>query len=210
MRITKSMEDEVNGSLGALLGTLEVLTIDVDEPLSARQQAVVADALRVGDRVRASVEALLTLLSDETDPRFVKSEYALRRLVDHAVRAAGWSASERQVALDLPESGDWESELLWLEPGRVDRTLRAMTDALVAAVAPGGAVALRIELSPSSVSLLLSASPAVGQRAELSVPHVVRSAWQRLIALQSGQLSLEVEPLALRLTLPKAAGEERR
>lgn len=210
MRITKAMEDEVNGSLGALLGMLEVLSIDVQEPLSDRQQAFVADALRMGDRVRASVEALLTLLSDEEDPRFGKSAYALRRLVDHAVRAAGWSASDHHVTLTLPESGDWESEPLWLEPGRVDRCLRAMTDALVAAVTPGGAVELRLEPAPRHVALVLSATPAAGQTAQLSVPHVVRSAWQRLIALQAGQLTIDAERLRLRLELPRAANEESR
>jgi hypothetical protein len=210
VRITKAMEDEVNGSLGALLGMLEVLAIDVQEPLSERQRAFVADALRMGDSVRAAVEALLTLLSDEADPRFGKSGYALRRLVDHAVRAAGWSASDRQVTLTLPESGDWESEPLWLEPGRVDRCLRAMTDALVAAVAPGGVVELRLEPSPRSFALILSATPAAGQEARLHVPQLVRSAWQRLIALQAGQLSMDVERLSLRLELPRAVAEESR
>jgi hypothetical protein len=92
----------------------------------------------------------------------------------------------------------------------VDRTLRAMTDALVAAVAPGGAVTLRLELSPQRVCLILSASPATGQRAGWSVPQVVRSAWQRLIELQSGQLSIDVEGLTLRLELPRARSEEQR
>ena len=209
MRITKAMEDEVNGSLGALLGMLEVLTIDVEEPLSARQQAFVADALRMGDRLRASVEALLTLLSDESDPRFGKSAYALRRLIDHAVRAAGWSASEHQVAFTLPESGPHDDDPLWLEPGRVDRTLRAMTDALVTAVAPGGSVGLALEHTPSSVRLVLSAAPAPGTRAQLSVPQVVRTAWQRLIGMQGGQLSIDEERLTLRLELPRATEERR-
>src|SRR5262245_36439777 len=93
VRINKAMEDEVSASLGGLLGLLEVLAIDAEPPLSTRQQHCLDEALRLGDALRAKVEALVTLLSDEADPRFAKTSHALRRLIDHAVRAAGWSAS---------------------------------------------------------------------------------------------------------------------
>src|SRR4051794_8687142 len=88
--LSKQMEDEVYGLLGALLGMMEVLSIDSVDPLVPRQRKLVADALRYGDLLRARVEALITLFADEHDARFQRVEYSLRRLLDHAVRGASW------------------------------------------------------------------------------------------------------------------------
>jgi K+-sensing histidine kinase KdpD len=208
-RLSKAMEDEVNGSLGALLGMLEVLSIDVDEPLSARQQAIITDTLRFGDNLRASVEALMILLSDADDPRFARSNYALRRLVDHAVRAAAWSAQERKVVVQLPESGAWDNELVHVDAGRVDRALRAMTDALVARVGAEGTVQLEIERLPHAIRMTLTGRPASPAGA-LSLPRVLIAAWQRLFALQGGQLQVDLAGRSLRVDLPVASPGEKR
>jgi hypothetical protein len=207
VRINKAMEDEVSASLGGLLGLLEVLAIDAEPPLSTRQQRCLDEALRLGDALRSKVEALVTLLSDEADPRFAKSSHALRRLIDHAVRAAGWSASERGVELRMPPAGPWEEALVSVDLPRTDRVLRAMTDALVACVgSDGGVVELAIELAASSVRLVLSAR-AENEPARLAVPQLVWAAWQQLIMLQGGTLELDTALPRLCLTLPRAASE---
>jgi hypothetical protein len=207
--LSKAMEDEVNGRLGALLGMLEVLSIDVEEPLTPRQQGFVGAALGFGDGLRSSVEALLILLSDADDPRFTRTNYALRRLVDHAVRAAAWAARERNVNLSLPESGSWESELVHIDIGRVDRALRAMTDALIACVGAEGSVQLEVELFASAVRLTLSGR-AQQSAAVLALPLLQIAAWQRLFALQRGALQVDFAGVCLRVDLPRpAAGESR-
>lgn len=207
-RLSRPMEDEVYSSLGALLGMLEVLAIDVGAPLSARQQALVADALQFGDVLRARVEALVTLLTDERDPRFRPGECTVRRLVDHAVRAAAWGAVERQVTLTLPESGAWDDEILWIDVPRTDRTLRAITDALVSAVGEQGVVALHIDLSPRSVRLVLTAARAETAAIPLALPNVVCAAWRRVLELQRGTLSIEPDALRVCVELPKAGAGE--
>lgn len=205
--VDKGMEDEVNGALGGLLGLLEVLSIDVEEPLSPRQQGFVAAALSHGDSVRQRVEALLVLLTDESDPRFLCRPYTLRRLVDHAVRAAGWSARERQVTLQLPEPGPWETHLVSIDAPRVDRALRHMTDALVGALSPHGTVALTIELGAEQVWLTLS-GVAPEEPPTLRVPAVVSKAWHHLLQLSGGRLKAEPEALRFTLELPTADAEE--
>jgi hypothetical protein len=201
------MEDEVNGALGGLLGMLEVLTIDVEEPLSPRQQGFVAAALEHGDKLRSTVEALFVLLSDPNDPRFLCRPYPLRRLVDHAVRAAGWSAREKRVTLELPEPGAWEVHLVSIDAPRIDRALRHMTDVLVSGVAPEGTVTLAIELAAESVRLELSGlAPHAG--APLRVPGVVLSAWHELLQLSGGSFQAELTALRFTLELPSADAEE--
>lgn len=201
------MEDEVNGALGGVLGMLEVLTIDVEEPLSARQQGFVAAALQHGDKLRSTVEALLVLLTDPNDPRFLCRPYPLRRLVDHAVRAAGWSAREKQVTLTLPEPGLWEAHLVSIDAPRIDRALRHMTDLLVSALAPEGSVTLAIELGTDFVRIVLSGvAPQAG--ATLRVPGVVLTAWYHLLQLSGGRFKAEPEALRFMLELPSSDAEE--
>ena len=210
MRITKAMEDEINVSLGSLLGMLEVLSIDADEPLTPRQQRSLSEALRMGDALRIRVEALTTLLADEADPRFAKTHFPLRRLIDHAVRAAGWAASEQRVELRLPPSGAWEDDLVWVDAPRTDRALRGMTDALVAGMgAVGGVVELSVERHAHGVRLVFTRRPG-GEPAPLAVSALVWSGWQRLIELQGGRIELEREASRLTLELPKPPAQELR
>jgi signal transduction histidine kinase len=158
-RLTKAMEDEVYSVLGALLGMLEVLSIDTQAPLSERQRRFVNDALRFGDMLRARVEALVTLFSDERDERYQRAPYALRRLIDHSVRAASWAAAEKGVSIVLP-AADSSGIFLLVDAARVDRALRSITDTLVSALGKDGQVTLRVEDRPESVLLALSAGPA--------------------------------------------------
>ena len=201
---SREMEDEVFGVLGALLGMLEVLSLDVDEPLAPRQRRFLDEALRFGDSLRARVEAMAILLSDQRDQRFSPAEYPLRRLIDHAVRGAGWSAKEKAVALELPGAGAWEGEPLQIDAARVDRALRGLTDALVAAVGHGGRVEVAVEVDGPELCISLCGSPgASAQAGKLEPSALLVSAWEHVFALQGGSLRLDREAFTARVRLPR-------
>jgi hypothetical protein len=204
-RLSKAMEDEIYSVLGALLGMLEVLSIDAQAPLTERQRRFVNDALRFGDMLRARVEALVTLFADERDPRFQRAPYALRRLIDHSIRAASWAAAEKGVSIVLPAGEGWEADLLLVDAARVDRALRAITDTLVAALGKDGQVVLRVEDAGDRVSLVLSAHadgavPAVS----LSLSAILLSAWEHVFRRQGGSLRVDTGALSVFMELPKA------
>jgi signal transduction histidine kinase len=197
------MEDEVYSVLGALLGMLEVLSIDTQAPLSERQRRFVNDALRFGDLLRARVEALVTLFSDERDERHQRAPYALRRLIDHSVRAASWAAAEKGVSIVLP-AADSSGIFLLVDAARVDRALRSITDTLVSALGKDGQVALRVEDRPESVLLALSAGPASAASAPaLALSSIMLSSWQRLFGLQGGSMHVDAPALSVSIELPK-------
>jgi hypothetical protein len=144
------------------------------------------------------------LLSDRRDTRFSAAEYPLRRLIDHAVRGAGWAATEKGVALELPAAGPWESELLQIDAPRVDRALRGLTDAMVAGVGQGGRVTVALELDDHSLCIVLRGFPADAARSgKLELSALLVSAWEHVFALQGGSLRLEREAFAARVQLPR-------
>lgn len=201
---SREMEDDVNGVLGALLGMLEVLSLDVEEPLSPRQRRFLDEALRFGDGLRARVEGMAILLADRRDPRFVPAEYPLRRLIDHAVRGAGWTAKEKGVALELPAGGDWESELLHIDAARVDRALRGLTDALVAGVGQGGRVEVAVERDGAQLAITLRAHFAEAVHVGgLQIPALLVSAWEHVLTLQGGSLRLDRDASTASVRLPR-------
>lgn len=202
--ISREMEDDVFGVLGALLGMLEVLSLDVEDPLAPRQRRFVDEALRFGDRLRARVEAMVILLSDQRDQRFQPRQYPLRRLIDHAVRGAGWAATEKGVALALPAGGGWEDALLQIDAARVDRALRGLTDALVSAVSQGGRVAVAIEIDGSELCITLRGCPGeAAQAGGLELSSLLVSAWEHVFALQGGSLRLDRDAFAASVRLPR-------
>jgi hypothetical protein len=202
--ISREMEDEVFGMLGALLGMLEVLSLDVEEPLAPRQRRFLDEALRFGDKLRARVEAMAILLSDQRDQRFRPAEYPVRRLIDHAVRGAGWAATEKGVGLELPAGGGWEDALLQIDAARVDRALRGLTDALVTAVGQGGRVAVAVELEGPELCVTLRGYPGEAvQAGGLELSSLLMSAWQHVFALQGGSLRLDREAFTASVWLPR-------
>jgi len=203
-RLSKEMEDEVYALLGALVGMLEVLSMDTVDPLVPRQRKLVADALRYGDMLRARVEGMITLCSDEHDLRFKPVEYNLRRLLDHAVRGASWSAADKGVSIVLPEVGDWEEATVAIDPARVDRALRAITDTLVTALGTGDRVVVSVQLVDDLVQLeLTGVSKGVPGPVLRGVSAVLCAAWQRLFSLHGGGLSIASEAMAVRVQLPR-------
>lgn len=203
-RLSREMEDEVYSVLGALLGMLEVLSIDAVEPLTPRQRRFLDEALRFGDRLKARVEALVTLLSDENDERFKPSAYPLRRLIDHAVRGACWAAKEKGVSLSLPASGGWENDSLSIDAARVDRALRGVTDTLVAAVGEHGRVEVRVLPAGAQCCIELRGFPdAQPEGVVLELSALLLSAWHHTFALQKGSLRLDRETFTARVELPR-------
>jgi signal transduction histidine kinase len=202
--ISKEMEDEIYGLLGALLGMLEVLSIDTADPLAPRQRRFIADALRFGDMLRTRVEALVTLLADEHDPRFVPSEYPLRRLIDHAVRGATWSAADKGVSIVLPPADELEPVAVGIDVARVDRALRAITDTLVAALPEQSQLLVRVRLEERSVGVELAGVAAGPEKPSvLQLSNVLFAAWQRIFVLQGGSLQVDREQLSVRVELPR-------
>jgi signal transduction histidine kinase len=207
LRMSKAMEDEVYSVLGALLGMLEVLSIDTQAPLTERQRRFVNDALRFGDMLRARVEALVTLFSDERDERYQPAPYALRRLIDHSVRAASWAAAEKGVSIVLPP-GDSAGTFLLVDASRVDRALRSITDTLVSALGKDGQVLLRVEERAESVLLALSAGPvAPASSPALALSSIMLSAWSHLFRLQGGSMRVDAAALSVSIELPKVVRE---
>lgn len=197
------MEDEVYGLLGALLGMLEVLSIDTVDPLVPRQAKLIADALRHGDMLRTRVEGLITLLSDPHDARCQPVPYGLRRLLDHAVRGATWSASDKGVSIVLPESGAWEQVVVAIDPARTDRALRAITDTLVAALGAQDQVVVRVQVDAESARLELAGVASAGRvrpaLRELSA--LLCAAWEQLFAQQGGSFAIDPEAMTVRIQL---------
>jgi hypothetical protein len=201
---SREMEDDVFGVLGALLGMLEVLSLEGEDRLAPRQRRFLDEALRFGDRLRSRVEAMVILLANQHDARFVRGEYPLRRLIDHAVRGAGWAATEQGVTLALPAGGGWEAELLHIDAARVDRAVRGLTDALVAGVGRGGRVEVAVELETAELCIVLRGSPGEAAHAGgLELSSLLVSAWQHVFAVQGGSLRLEREKYEARARLPR-------
>jgi len=201
---SREMEDEVYGVLGAMLGMLEVLSLEAEDPLAPRQRRFLDEALRFGDRLRTRVEAMVILLSDQSDQRFSPGEYPLRRLIDHAVRGAGWTATDKGVALELPAAGSWEEELLQIDAARVDRALRGLTDALVASVGRGGRVEVAVELAGPELGIVLRGVPGEPVRVGvLELSTLLASAWEHVFTLQGGGLEVDCAAFTARVRLPR-------
>lgn len=202
---TREMEDDVLGLLGGLLGLLEVLSIDVREPLTTRQQSVMNDALKFGDRLRARIEAMVTLLGDERDPRYQPSDYSLRRLIDHAVRGANWTASEKGVRLVLPDTEAFGQETVRIDATRVDRAVRAITDALVAHLGRGHELLVEVSRDDRQVVIELRANSAE-PLLPFDLPRLSVLAFERVFALHGGHMLVNRDKASVRIEL--ARGEQ--
>jgi hypothetical protein len=198
-KLTRQMEDDVFALLGALLGMLEVLTIDAQEPLSARQQRVVNDALKLGDKLRSRVEAMVTLLSDDSDPRHPASDYPVQRLIDHAVRGANWSAAERGVHIALPAADALAKLSVRVDAARVDRALRAITDTLVQSMAAGSELHVSVTQADATISIQLFGRAKEPHAFEW--PQLPALGWQHVIGLHGGRMHVNKDEATVRIDL---------
>jgi len=199
-------EEEVYGTLGALMGTLEVVATDDVQPVSPLQAERLQSALRISQALQYQIEALLTLAADDLDTRLRRSHTRMRPLLEHAVRGAARTFENHGVELRMPTGSDWGHESVRIDLSRVDRLLRALTEMLVTGVGAGGQITVAVSRSgPEVVLTLQSELPARSNQPAQPVGAglLARSA-HRLFQLHGGSFSLDLPALSLRITLPQS------
>jgi len=199
-------EDEVYGTLGALLGMLEVVATDDAYPIAPVQEHRLRCALELCTRLQTYLESLLTLASDDLPVRLRTTTCRVRPLVEHAVRGALRRLEARRVTLQVPEVSAWGHELVHIDAARVDRALRGLAEALADRVGEGGAVAVDVQRMGPHVILSLRGRPGPGATAGPLGSVLLERAARRLLELHGGALSVDPRQLTIELRLP-AAGE---
>jgi len=199
-------EEEVYGALGALLGTLEVIATDDAFPVAPVQGERLRSALALCQDLQHQIEALLTLSAEDLAERLRRSNTRMRPLVEHAVRGARHTFEALGVTLRLPAGNDWGRELVTIDSSRVDRTVRALTELLVAGVGRGGALSVEVHGRGRLVELALLGTRAAesGKPSGLPGALLLGRAATRLFELSGGAFSLDVERLAILISLPAA------
>ncbi|MET0284974.1 MAG: hypothetical protein ABW352_10900 [Polyangiales bacterium] len=194
-------DEEVYGTLGALLGTLEVIATDDHHPLSPVQSERVRGALRLGNAMQAQVEALLTLADDELATRLTRASLAMRPMVEHAVRGALRGFERANVALVMP-SGEWGTQRVQIDSSRVDRSVRALAEVLAQRVGDGGVIEVLLEQRGQHVMLTLRGR--AGSGSDLKRGGLVVQGARRLFELHGGALDLDASGLTMIVLLPKS------
>jgi hypothetical protein len=204
--VNANMERELHKLLGAMLGMLEVLASDLRHPLSERQRAWVAEAVRYGHMLKDRVDAVLLLANHgAAEERLRPAPVSLRRLVEHAVRGAAWEAEERKVRLILPSDDASFADTIVVDVQLVDRAVRSMTETLILLIAPGELEATVVHESDFVHIELrgqrdLGVTPAVFEDERAS--ELLCAAWQRVAELHRGSLLLDLSAGRIRLSLP--------
>jgi hypothetical protein len=196
-------DEEVYGTLGALLGMLEVIATDDQQPLSALQSQRMRGALQLGNALQAQLEALLMLADEQLGARLQRAQMALRPLLEHAVRGAVRGFEQANIALVMPSAAAWGSQRVQIDSSRVDRSLRALAEVLAQRVGEGGIIEVLLEQRERHVLLTLRGRAGAGgdvRRGEL----VVTGA-RRLFVLQGGGLEVDASGLNLAVLLPTEA-----
>jgi hypothetical protein len=201
--LSVAMEQELYRLLGRLLGTLEAMATDAQEPVEGRQRIWLQQALDSGHELKEHLEALAFLASPRPEERLARAPYPVRRMVEHAVRAAGWQASERDVDLILPALERWAERNVNVDVRAIDRVIRGLCEHLVQRVGAGGRV--EVTLTEEEQGGLRIALQAEGERADVTPrgpSELLFAAWQCIAALHGGRLGLDVTGLSATLWLP--------
>jgi hypothetical protein len=194
-------DEEVYGTLGALLGTLEVIATDDEHPLSAQQSERMRGAIRLGNAMQAQIEALLLLADDELGPRLQRAQMAMRPLIEHAVRGALRGFERNHVALVLP-TGEWGTQRVLIDSSRVDRSLRALAEVLAQRVGEAGVIEVLLEQRGQQVLLTLRGRAGAGS--DVRKGALVLTGARRLFELQGGALDVAASGLTMTVLLPAA------
>ena len=205
-RASALAEDEVYSALGALMGTLEVIDSDDVYPLAPVQSERLRSALALCQDLQHQVEALLTLSSEDLAERLRRANTRVRPLVEHAVRGARHTFETQGVTLRMPVGDDWGRELVNIDSSRVDRTVRALSERLAAGVGRGGTLTVEVHTRGALVELTLLGARAQGSDKPAGLPGalLLGRAATRLFELSGGAFSLDVERLAIHISLPVA------
>lgn len=200
-------EEEVYGALGALMGTLEVVATDDDHPVSPVQGERLQSALGLCFALQQQIEALLILSSSDLEERLRRGTVRIRPLVEHAVRGARRAFETVGVTLTMPAGDEWGRESTRIDSSRIDRTIRALTEVLIAGVGRGGSIQAEVHNRGSLVELsLLGARAEQPPKSPPALPGalLLARAATRLFTLSGGAFSFDVERLAMHISLPLA------
>ena len=199
-----AQEDEVYGLLGALLGTLEVVATDEEQPVAPVQEERLRSALALCGRLQTYIESLLTLAGEDLGRRLRRAHCLVRPLVEHAVRGALRRFEAQAVSLRLPASAAWGEQRVYVDASRVDRALRGLAEALVDRVGEGGAIDLSVDRMGRHVVLVLRGRSRVDGGSRVIGPGtaLLERAARHLLELHGGGLSLDPAQLALEVRLP--------
>jgi hypothetical protein len=201
--LSLEMEQELYRLLGRLLGTLEAMATDNDTPVEGRQRQWLQEALDCGHELKEHVEALAFLAAPDAAARLNRSPYSVRRMVEHAVRAAGWQASERQVELRLPNLDAWAERMVEVDVRAMDRVIRGACEYLVLSLPRGGAVEVRLAQVQGALRIDLLGDTNQRTRPEGQAPsQLLQVAWQHIARLHHGRLLLDVQELSAEIWLP--------
>lgn len=200
--LSVAMEEELYRLLGRLLGHLEAMATDIQEPLTARQSAWLHEALESGHELKEHIEALAFLASPEPAQRLVRAPYSVRRMVEHAVRAAGWQATEREVLLVLPPLEQWAERSVNVDVRAIDRVIRGVCEHLVRSVIRGGRVEVALTAVDNGLRLLLTSKGQLPEDKRAVPTELLLTAWQCIVTLHGGRLSLDIAGGKAELWLP--------
>lgn len=197
-----TQEDEVYGTLGALLGMLEVVATDDGHPLAGVQIERLRGALAMGAQLETQIDALLILALSDLGQRLRRSVCRLRALVEHALRGALRATELADVQLVWPRRDDWGEERVSIDVSRVDRMLRALAEGLARSVGRGGSIAVAVERADEHVVLGLVGRASGLEARALTLPSLIDQAARRLFELHGGGLRLDGGRSAIEVVLP--------
>jgi hypothetical protein len=192
-------DEEVYGTLGALLGTLEVIATDDHHPLSAVQSERMRGAIRLGNAMQAQIEALLMMADEQLGERLQRAQLAMRPLIEHAVRGALRGFERSHVALVLP-TGEWGAQRVQIDSSRVDRSLRALAEVLAQRVGDGGVIEVLLDRRGHHVLLTLRGRAGAGS--DVRKGSLVVTGARRLFELHGGALDVGESGLTMAMLLP--------
>lgn len=205
-------EEEVYSTLGALLGTLEVVSADDEHQLAPVQSDRLRSAAGFVRRLQHQVEALLILAGDDLASRLRRAPVRVGPLVEHAVRSAKRTCDALGVSVQLVARESWGEARVLVDSSRVDRALGALVEALAGSVGRGGVIDVKVQCGSTSMRLELtgrrgsaprsaSAPDEMSEQTSLASGLLARGC-QRLFALQSGELKVEPGRPWIQLVLP--------
>jgi signal transduction histidine kinase len=200
------MEAELFRLLGGLLGTLEAVATDAQQPLEGRQRERLQQALDLGHELKDHVEAFSFLANGDACERLTIAPYSVRRMLEHAVRSAAWQASEHGVSLTLPALDQWSERSVRVDVRALDRVIRGACEYLISVVSRGGRVEVTVSAAQGGLQVDLRGESLVEGLAPKPPSELLHAAWRRLIELHGGRFTLLGPRLHAELWLPMDAG----
>lgn len=198
-------ETEVYGTLGSLLGVLEVMA--TDETLDAKQRARLDAARLYGDRLQRYVEALVTLAADDLRDGLRVAPCALRPLLEHAVRGALRPLAQKQLTVRWPSRDELDGQRVHLDASRFDRVLTGLLAQFGARLEHGAVLEIAVAERDETAFVSLRGKrfdPSASPSALLLLARALR----RLLDLSGGSMAVDPQQTSVTFSLPLAKARE--